>query len=96
MLTSDLAGPLNIGNPDERSVLDIARDVVAATESRSTITFVARPPDDPSVRCPDITRARELLGWQPAVSWAEGLDRTITWVRAGAINQSLSGAPQEE
>jgi dTDP-glucose 4,6-dehydratase len=96
MLASDLVGPLNIGNPDERSVLDIARDVVAATESRSPITFVDRPTDDPSVRRPDITRARELLSWQPVVSWAEGLDRTITWFRASAINHSLSGAPQEE
>jgi dTDP-glucose 4,6-dehydratase len=96
MLASNLAGPMNIGNPDERSVLDIACDIVAATGSRSVITFVDRPTDDPSVRRPDITRARELLGWQPTVSWAEGLDRTITWFRANAVNHSRSRAPQEE
>lgn len=87
MVASDLAGPVNIGNPDERSVLDIARDVIAATGSRSAIAFVERPVDDPAVRRPDITCARELLGWEPTVSWAEGLARTISWFRASEIIQ---------
>lgn len=81
MLSSDIAGPVNIGSPDERSVLDIARDVIAATGSGSAITFVGRPVDDPGVRRPEITRARELLGWEPTVPWAEGLASTITWFR---------------
>jgi dTDP-glucose 4,6-dehydratase len=81
MLSSDIAGPVNIGNPDERSVLNIARDVIAATRSRSAITFVDRPADDPAVRQPATARARELLGWAPAVPWSEGLTRTITWFR---------------
>jgi len=84
VLASDLAGPVNIGNPDERSILDIARDVIAAAGSGSVITFVARPADDPAVRCPVITRARELLGWEPNVPWAEGLARTIAWFRASS------------
>lgn len=82
MLASDLSGPVNIGNPDERSVLDIARDVITATGSRSAITFIERPVDDPGMRRPEITRARELLGWEPAVPWAEGLARSIRWFRA--------------
>jgi dTDP-glucose 4,6-dehydratase len=84
MLSSSITGPVNIGNPDERCVLDIARDVIAATGSRSAITFVGRPVDDPSVRCPDATRARELLGWEPSVPWSEGLNSTITWFRKHA------------
>src|SRR5215813_8144184 len=67
MLASDTGGPVNIGNPDERSILDIAHQVLAATGSGSAITFIDRPADDPVVRRPDITRARELLGWEPTV-----------------------------
>jgi dTDP-glucose 4,6-dehydratase len=81
MLASDAGGPVNIGNPDERSVLDIARDVLAVAGSRSAITFIDRPADDPGVRRPDITRARELLGWEPTVPWRDGLTRTISWFR---------------
>lgn len=90
MLASDLAGPVNIGNPDERSVLDIARDVITATGSSSGVAFVGRPFDDPAVRRPDTTRARQLLGWEPSVPWAEGLARTITWFRTSAITQRNS------
>jgi dTDP-glucose 4,6-dehydratase len=96
MLASGLAGPVNIGNPDERSVLHIARDVIAAIGSRSVITFVNRPVDDPAVRRPDITFARELLEWEPVVAWTQGLARTITWFRASAITQIRSGAQQKE
>jgi dTDP-glucose 4,6-dehydratase len=78
------AGPVNIGNPSERTVLQIAEDVIAATGSRSPIEFVERPVDDPTVRRPDTTRARELLGWEPAVGWAVGLERTVDWFR-GAL-----------
>jgi dTDP-glucose 4,6-dehydratase len=81
LLSSNVAGPVNIGNPDERSILTIARDIIRATGSRSVITFVSRPVDDPCVRRPDISRARKLLGWEPNVSWSEGLSNTITWFR---------------
>nr|WP_297426367.1 UDP-glucuronic acid decarboxylase family protein [uncultured Actinotalea sp.] len=74
-------GPVNIGNPSERTVLEIARDVVAATGSRSPIRFVERPVDDPTVRRPDTTRARGLLGWEPLVAWEDGLPRTVSWFR---------------
>ncbi|MFC5998822.1 UDP-glucuronic acid decarboxylase family protein [Quadrisphaera sp. GCM10027208] len=72
-------GPVNIGNPQERSVLAIAQDVIAATGSRSQVQLVERPVDDPQVRRPDTTRARELLGWEPRVSWEQGLSRTVEW-----------------
>jgi dTDP-glucose 4,6-dehydratase len=77
-------------------VLDIARNVVAATGSRSAITFVDRPTDDPGVRRPDITRARGLLGWEPAVPWGEGLARTISWFRASANTRSCREEQQHQ
>ena len=79
LLFSDLPGPVNIGNPEERTVLDIAKAVLEVTGSDSPIEFVPRPVDDPSVRCPDITQARERLGWEPQVSLAQGLERTVAW-----------------
>ncbi|MFI7481872.1 UDP-glucuronic acid decarboxylase family protein [Kocuria sp. M1R5S2] len=78
------AGPVNIGNPHELSVLRIARDVLAATGSASEIEFVDRPVDDPKVRRPDTTLATELLDWAPEVSWAEGLAHTVEWFREQA------------
>jgi dTDP-glucose 4,6-dehydratase len=74
---SDVHDPVNIGNPDEMTLLDMAKLVVELTESRSEIVFEALPEDDPQVRQPDITRARELLGWQPEVELREGLATTI-------------------
>ena len=78
------SGPMNIGNPHELSVLQIARDVIAATGSTSGLEFVERPVDDPMVRRPDTTLATEVLGWAPEVPWAEGLERTVEWFREGA------------
>ena len=69
--------PVNIGNPDEMSLIEMARLVVELTESRSEIVFEALPVDDPQVRQPDITRARDLLGWEPEIELRDGLKRTI-------------------
>jgi dTDP-glucose 4,6-dehydratase len=69
--------PVNIGNPNEMTLLEMAQSVVELTESRSEIVFEALPVDDPQVRQPDITRARDLLGWEPEVELREGLRRTI-------------------
>ena len=69
--------PVNIGNPAEMSLLQLAEAVIAATGSTSSIVFEALPVDDPQVRQPDITRARQLLGWEPEVSLEEGLRRTL-------------------
>ena len=69
--------PVNIGNPDELTLLEMAKAVVELTGSRSEIVFEALPVDDPKVRQPDITRARDLLGWEPEVSLRDGLAQTI-------------------
>ena len=79
-----MRGPVNIGNPTEITMLDLARLVIRLTGSRSEIRFVERPTDDPAVRCPDITLARDKLGWEPEVDAEEGLRRTIDWFRATA------------
>lgn len=82
LLDSDLVGvPVNLGNPEEITVLDLARTIVDITGSSSTITFIERPVDDPEVRCPDISRATTLLEWSPAVLLTDGLRRTIEWAR---------------
>jgi dTDP-glucose 4,6-dehydratase len=74
--------PVNVGNPDEFTLLELARTVIDVTGSRSEIVHEALPTDDPQQRRPDIGRARELLGWEPAVTLREGLERTIE--QAGA------------
>jgi len=78
---SGAPGPVNLGNPEEMTVMQIAQDVVAATGSSSEIKLVDLPVDDPKVRRPDTTRAKALLGWEPAVPWREGLSRTVDWFR---------------
>jgi dTDP-glucose 4,6-dehydratase len=69
--------PVNIGNPDEYTLLELARAVIEVTGSRSEVVFEALPTDDPHVRQPDISLAREILGWEPAVTLREGLRGTI-------------------
>jgi dTDP-glucose 4,6-dehydratase len=68
---------VNIGNPREMTLLDLAKAVIEATGSTSEIVYEALPVDDPQVRQPDITRARQLLGWEPEVSLEEGLRRML-------------------
>jgi dTDP-glucose 4,6-dehydratase len=70
-------GPVNIGNPNEFTLLELAKAVIEVTESGSEIVFEALPADDPQVRRPDIALAREILGWDPEVELPEGLRRTI-------------------
>lgn len=91
---SDEAEPVNIGNPDEFTVLELARRVIALTGSSSQIEFRPLPTDDPKVRRPDITRARDRLGWQPTVPLEEGLKRTIPYFQRlveqqGAVARTL-------
>jgi dTDP-glucose 4,6-dehydratase len=81
LLDSDHTGPINIGNPDEFTVKELAGTVLEVTGSSSEIVFEPLPTDDPVRRRPDITRARELLGWQPEISLREGLERTYAWYR---------------
>jgi dTDP-glucose 4,6-dehydratase len=81
LLVSDTSGPVNLGNPEEASVLQLANTIRSLTGDRSEIVLVDRPVDDPELRCPDISLARRALGWQPDISLAEGLERTIDWAR---------------
>jgi len=82
MAVSSESGPINIGNPTERTMVEFAEEIIRATGSPSRITFADLPtPDDPKQRRPDITRARERLGWEPRVSLAEGLAETIQYFR---------------
>ena len=81
MLTSPETGPVNLGNPVERTVLELAQMVLEVTGSRSAVEFHPLPADDPTRRRPDITRAREVLGWQPEIPDREGLRRTVEWFR---------------
>jgi dTDP-glucose 4,6-dehydratase len=74
---SDVHLPVNLGNPNEHTVLELAKAVIEVAESRSEIVFEALPADDPQVRQPDITRAKQLLGWEPEVELRTGLRRTI-------------------
>jgi len=82
MAFSRHAGPVNIGNPDELSMLRLAEWIIELTGSSSTIEFVDLPVDDPKVRRPDTTRADTLLGWRPTVSSQEGLQATVAWFAA--------------
>jgi dTDP-glucose 4,6-dehydratase len=82
LLVSDVVGaPVNLGNPEEVKVLDLARTILLLTGSGSEVIFTVRPIDDPEVRCPDISRARSMLGWVPRVPLSDGLQRTIDWAR---------------
>ncbi|MGY1642708.1 UDP-glucuronic acid decarboxylase family protein [Geodermatophilus sp. SYSU D00703] len=79
VLTSSETGPMNIGNPHEIPVIDLARRIRELTGSDSPIEFVPRPEDDPTVRQPDIGLARRALGWEPDTSLDDGLKHTIAW-----------------
>jgi dTDP-glucose 4,6-dehydratase len=75
-------GPVNLGNPEELTVLRIAEDVLRISGSASPVEHVDLPVDDPKVRRPDTTLAEQLLGWHPRVPWHEGLTRTVEWFRS--------------
>jgi len=77
----DFFGPVNLGTPDEFTILELANTVIRMTKSRSKIIFTSLPQDDPMQRKPDISLARETLGWQPRISLEEGLESTIAYFR---------------
>lgn len=74
-------GPVNLGNPGEFSMNELATQVVAMTGSSSSVTFLPLPQDDPKVRCPDITKASSILDWTPSIPLSEGLSPTIEWFK---------------
>jgi UDP-glucuronate decarboxylase len=79
--------PVNLGNPEEFTINDMAKVVLAAIPTASRLVYRPLPVDDPRQRCPDITRARALLDWQPRVRFTEGLERTIAWFRTQVVAQ---------
>jgi dTDP-glucose 4,6-dehydratase len=87
LLMSDLREPCNIGNPHEMTILEFAETIKAAVGSSSPIVFKPLPVDDPQTRQPDITQARQKLGWEPKVTLAEGLRTTIAYFRAVLAEQ---------
>ncbi len=78
----ELTGPINLGNPDEFTMRQLADSVLKATASKSEMQLQPLPPDDPRQRRPDITKARQLLGWQPTTKLAEGLKPTVAYFRS--------------
>ena len=81
LMESDVTAPVNLGNPAELTMEILARKIIDLTGSRSRLVHLPLPEDDPKVRLPDITRARDLLGWEPKVDPDEGLRRTVEWFR---------------
>ena len=82
LLRSGYHEPMNVGNPEEYTVLELAEMIKELTGSSSEIVFEPRPVDDPAVRRPDISKAKEVLGWEPKVPVREGLSKTIEWFRS--------------
>jgi dTDP-glucose 4,6-dehydratase len=92
LMLSRVNEPVNIGNPREMTIEEIARTIIRMTGASSRIVYQPLPTDDPKVRRPDITRARELLGWEPKIALEEGLVETIDYFRA---KMNVSGRTAE-
>jgi UDP-glucuronate decarboxylase len=78
----DITGPINMGNPGEFTILELAQKIIRLTESKSKIEFRELPKDDPTRRKPDISRAKSVLGWAPKIPLEEGLVKTIEYFRS--------------
>jgi dTDP-glucose 4,6-dehydratase len=81
LMMSDYYQPMNIGNPEELTMLQLAEEIVQLTGSRSKVVYRPLPEDDPKVRQPDITLARNILRWEPLVNRSEGLQRTLRYFK---------------
>jgi dTDP-glucose 4,6-dehydratase len=92
LMRSDETRPVNIGNPVEYSVREVAEMIVELSGSQSEISYRPLPEDDPRQRCPDITRARESLGWEPQTGAREGLEQTLTWFASQKEDRARSEA----
>jgi dTDP-glucose 4,6-dehydratase len=88
LLLTDFHEPVNLGNPNEVTILEFAQEILALTGSKSEIIFKPLPQDDPKVRRPDIDRARRLLGWEPRVDRHEGLRRTLEYFQKRVAAQA--------
>jgi dTDP-glucose 4,6-dehydratase len=84
--------PVNLGNPDEITMLELAHRIAELTGvADDRIEYLPLPEDDPQRRCPDITRAREVVGWEPIISLRQGLERTLQWISASQMFPALEG-----
>jgi nucleoside-diphosphate-sugar epimerase len=81
LLDSNERGPINIGNPVEFTMLELAELVLEVTGLQSKLVYTALPADDPLQRCPDISLAKHLLGWEPTVGLRDGLRKTVEWFK---------------
>jgi dTDP-glucose 4,6-dehydratase len=97
MIDSAETGPLNLGNPEEFTVADFAKLALEITGSSSSVEYRPLPVDDPTRRCPEIARAKRVLGWQPEVPVAEGVRRTVDWLRSrpGEVRLASAGGARE-
>lgn len=86
LLVSDINDPVNIGNPTEMTIKEMAETVIRVTESKSEIIYKSLPEDDPKVRQPDITKAKKLLGWEPTYCFEDGLKKTVEWFKTQKLN----------
>jgi len=77
LMNSDINEPVNLGNPDEMTILELANTIKQITKSKSEIVFKELPVDDPKVRCPDISKAKKELGWEPKIGLVDGIEKTI-------------------
>jgi UDP-glucuronate decarboxylase len=89
----DCIGPINLGNPDEFTILELAKLVIELTGSKSKLVYKPPLPDDPAKRRPDITLAKSKLGWQPTIKLREGLAKTIQWFRTIDLDQYRAPTP---
>lgn len=94
LLHSDYVNPVNIGNPDEISLKDFAEEIIKLTGTNQKIVYKPLPKDDPKQRQPDITKAKQILGWEPSVSRAEGLKKTYDYFK-GLPKEELYKLPKE-
>jgi UDP-glucuronate decarboxylase len=86
----DFVGPVNMGNPHETTILDLAERIIRLTGSRSRVIFEGALGEDPVRRCPNISRAREKLGWEPSISLEEGLSKTVTYFKEVILGKEKS------
>lgn len=85
LLLSDYVGPVNLGNPDEVTILELADVIQEAVGSHPGLEYRPLPQDDPTVRCPDTTLAEQILDWRAAIPLSEGMERTVSWFRQRAV-----------
>jgi UDP-glucuronate decarboxylase len=81
MMNSNETGPINLGNPEEYSIIDVAKKIIKITKSKSKIKFLNKLEDDPQLRKPEITKAKKLLKWSPKINFDEGLKKTIEYFK---------------